>query len=448
MTAADGVITGVGQINGRFACIVAEDFTVMGGTFGLIHGKKKARAVEIANRDRLPIVWLLDGAGARAQEMIGEGLPEGPHLLDLARHSGLAPQIALVMGPSAGESSILASLCEFIVMVDGTSMLAAGGPPVVKAATGQDIHKDALGGPSIHCRVSGLADMRASNDAHAIEIAKAYLSYLPSNSYNWPPAYSCNDPVDRADEALLTLVPEDSRQTYDMKPVLRSVFDRDSFFEIGAEHAEMLIVGFARLDGHPVGVVANQTLVQAGAITAAAARKGRRFIDLCTAYHLPLIFFVDVPGVMPGPQAEKEGTLRPGLSLTYALAWSDVPRISVVLRKAFGYGGLAMGGGGNAGQTLVLAWPGAILGSLPAPSSVLAAHAEEIKAAADPEALKQKLLDRYSQCTGPFHAAAKANIDDVIDPRETRQRIIAALARTRAHRSPNPEPVYRRGIMP
>jgi acetyl-CoA carboxylase carboxyltransferase component len=333
-------------------------------------------------------------------------------------------------------------------MVEGISMLAAGGPPVVKAATGQDVDKEQLGGASIHCRVSGLAHNRAADETQAVAMAKRFLSYLPTNAWDWPPRTPSNDPADRADETLLTIVPDDARQPYDVKRVIHAVFDRDSFFEIGPDFATMMVTGLARVDGHPVGIVANQPIVQAGAITAASARKARHFIDLCNAYHVPLIFLQDVPGVMPGPQSEREGTLRPGLALAYALAWADVPRITVVLRKAFGYGSLAMGGGGKSGQTATFSWPGAVFGSLPARSAVLAAHARELEAADNPAALERELLERYSRSSGALHAAAQANIDDVIDPRETRARLAQTLAMARHRRSEDPKPVYRRGVMP
>jgi len=448
VTPADGVVTGSGRIEGRYAYIVAEDFTVKGGTFGIVHGQKKLRAVEIASRERVPIVWMLDGAGARAQEMIGEGLPEGPHYLAMARHSGIAPQVAVVMGPSAGDSSLIASLSEFIIMVEGTSMLAAAGPPVVKAATGQDIDKEALGGASVHCVLSGLADNAARDEIEAIDVARRFLSYLPTNAWCWPPAIAAQAPESEHAEALMAVVPDDPRQPYDMKRVIRALVDASSFLEIAPDHARMIIAGFARMAGHPVGIVANQPIVQAGAITAAAARKARRFIDLCTAYHVPLIFLQDVPGVMPGPQSEREGALRAGLALAYALAWSDVPRITVVIRKAFGFGACAMGGGGRSGQTLILCWPGAVLGSLPARSAVLAAHARELEKADDRRALEEALIANYGRAAGAFHAAAINNVDDIVDPRETRARLIEALALARNRRSRAPRPVYRHGVMP
>ncbi len=448
ITAADGVVVGLARIDGRPACIVGEDFTIMGGSYGIVHGRKKQRAAFIAYRERLPIVWLLDGAGARAQDMIGEGLPAAPHYAVMARHSGRAPQVAVVMGPSAGESSLAASQCEFIIMVDKISMLAAGGPPVVKAATGTDVTKEELGGTQVHCRESGLADNIAVDEEAALLQARCFLSYLPNNAWAYPPHWPTDDPVERREEALLNILPKDSRQPYDMKKVIDLVVDRESFFEIKPEHATMMITGFARMDGHPVGIVANQPLVLAGAISAKAAHKARHFIDLCSAYHVPLVFLMDVPGVMPGVQSEREGTLRPGLALNYSIAWADVPKVTVILRKAFGYGAMAMGGGEAAGNIAILAWPDADFGSLPPSSAVLAAHSAELDAAEDRDALFEELMENYRQCSGAFHAAITFSVDDVIDPRETRPRIIRALSFARNRRHEPPEPVARYGVMP
>lgn len=447
VTPADGVVFGFGKIAGRMVCVIAEDFTVKGGTFGIIHGRKKLRAIDIAHRERVPVIWIQDGAGARAQEMIGEGLPAGPHYLVMARHSGTAPQVSIVMGPSAGDSSLIASLCEFIIMVEGTSMLAAGGPPIVKAAMGKDVFKEELGGSDVHCRISGCADNVARTEEEAITMARRFLSYLPGNAWEYPPHQPSDDPIERADEDLISILPDNPRTPYDMKRVISAVVDRESFFEIKPLFAPMVITGFARMDGHPVGIVANQPKVMAGTITEKAARKIRHFIDLCTAYHLPLVFLQDVPGVLPGPDSEREGTLRSGLAITYALAWSDVPKITVVIRKAFGYGACAMCGGGS-GQTVTLAWPCADFGSLPPESAVLAAHTREIEAATNPEQLKRELMENYERSSGAFHAAGIFTLDDVIDPRETRLRVIQALELARQRRTMPAQPAARCGVMP
>lgn len=443
----DGVVTGFGRIDGRYVGVVAEDFTVLGGSEGLTHLNKKVRMVEIATQEKVPIVWLMDGAGARAEEFIGEGLPAVYSHIKIARLSGLAPQVAAIMGPSAGDSALVASLMEFIIMVKGTGMMAAGGPPVVFTATGEMVSKEELGGSHVHCHVSGVADNEVADDREALQTIRRYLSYLPSNAWQYPPSIPCDDSPDRMDEELASIVPDSPRQAYDMRRVINCVVDLGSFFEIKPHFAPMMVTGFARLGGHAVGIVANQPKVYAGAITAKAGQKQRHFIDLCSAYHLPLIFLVDVPGVMVGPQAEREGALRQGLSVAYSLAWADVPLITVVIRKAFGFGGSAMCGYG-AKQVLTLAWPGADFGSLPIDGGVLASHGAELAAAEDPEALKKQLEESYKGYCGPYPAAAKFNIDDVIDPRETRPRIIRALELALSRRSEPPGPVYRRGVMP
>ena len=447
ITPTDGVITGFGKIDGRPAGVVAEDFTVLGGSVGLTHGMKKVRIVEIATREKVPVVWLLDGAGARAEEFIGEGLPAVFHHLKIARLSGVAPQVGVVMGPCAGDSSLVGSLLEFIIMVKGHGMLAAGGPPVVLSATGEKVTKEELGGPQIHCRISGVADNQAEDDGGAIRMAKKYLSYLPSNAWQYPPSIESSDDPDRREEELLHILPEKPKRPHDMKRIIRCVADRDSFFEIKPDFAPMMVTGFARMEGHPVGIIANQPIVYAGAITAKAAQKERHFIDLCSAYHLPLLFLVDVPGVMTGPQAEKEGALRFGLAVAYSLAWADVPKVTVVIRKAFGFGGCAMCGFG-AKQTLTLAWPTVDFGSIPVDSGVLAAYSAQLAAAKDPEALRKELEEKYLEYCGPYPAAGIFNIDDVIDPRETRPRVIRAFRLARERRCAPPGPAMRWGVMP
>jgi acetyl-CoA carboxylase carboxyltransferase component len=447
ITPADGVITGFGRIDGRRAGVIAEDFTVLGGSEGITHAMKKIRMVEIATQERVPLVWLLDGAGARAEEFIGEGLPAVFHHLIIARMSGVAPQVGVVMGPSAGDSSLVGSLLEFIIMVKGTGMLAAGGPPIVLTATGEQVSKQELGGVEVHCVISGVADNPAEDDKDAILVAKRYLAYLPSNAWEYPPSVPPNDDPERKDDELVEILPSNPRQPYDMKRIINCIVDKGSFFEIKPLFAPMMITGLARMNGHPVGIVANQPLVYAGAITAKAAQKERHFIDLCSAYHIPLVFLVDVPGVMTGPESEREGALRYGLAVAYSLAWANVPKITVVIRKAFGFGGCAMCGYG-AGQTLTLAWPTADFGSLPMSGGLLAAYGAELAAAKNPETLKKQLEEAYKKYCGAYPAAAIFNVDDVIDPRETRPRIIRALDLALSRRSVPPSPVMRHGVMP
>ncbi|NDG38039.1 MAG: hypothetical protein EBY28_01250 [Betaproteobacteria bacterium] len=444
ITPADGVVAGFGKIGGRFAALVAEDFTVKGGSHGVINAKKKLHMVQMARRERVPLVWMVDGAGARGQELMNDGLPDVTHFLEIARLSGTAPQVSLVLGPCAGDSALVGAATEFIVMREGTGMMAAGGPPVVKAATGQDVSKEDLGGSEIHAKLSGIVDRVAKTDEEAIDLARAFLSYLPTNAWAYPPQTAASEPEDIDLDRVL---PDNPRRGYDVKQVIRGIVDAGSFFELKPDWARMLVTGLGRIEGHSVGIVANQSMVYAGAITASAARKARRFIDLCSAYHIPLVFLQDVPGVMTGPQAEKEGALREGLAVVYALAWSDVPKVTIVLRKAFGFGACAMGGWGGE-QSLIAAWPTADFASLPVSGGVAAAFKTEIAAADDPAAMQREIEARFKDGTDPFNSAARFTVHDVIKPSETRQRVKLALELSRNRRTQSPAPVARYGVMP
>jgi acetyl-CoA carboxylase carboxyltransferase component len=296
----------------------------------------------------------------------------------------------------------------------------------------------------MHCSVSGVADNEAETDEEALALARRFLSYLPHNAWSYPPRA---EPCEAEPADLDAIVPAELRRPYDMRKLIRAVVDRGSFFEIKPAYARMMLTGFARLDGHPVGVIANQPMVYAGAITAAAADKARHFVELCSAYHVPLLFLQDVPGVMTGPQAEREGTLRAGLALVHSLAWADVPKVTVVVRKAFGFGACAMGGWGGE-QSLVVAWPTADFASLPVQGGVAAAFKSEIEAAPDPEAYRRELEARFAVGTGPLNAAARFTVHDVIPPRETRRRVLRALELARSRRSEAPAPVPRYGVTP
>jgi acetyl-CoA carboxylase carboxyltransferase component len=444
ITPSDGVVMGFGLIDGRHVCVVGEDFTVKGGSHGVINARKKLHAIQMARRERVPLIWLLDGAGARGQELMNDGLPDVTHFLEQARLSGTAPQIGLVLGPCAGDSALVAAGSEFVIMRKGTSMMAAGGPPVVKAATGIDVTKEELGGSSIHTRISGVADNEAETDEEALALARSFLSYLPQNAWCWPergvPAEPEEIDIDR-------IVPVQKRRAYDMKILIRGIVDAQSFLEIKPEYAKMMITGFARMDGHPVGFIANQPMVHAGAITTAAAKKAQHFIELCSAYHVPLVFLEDVPGVMTGPQAEREGTLRAGLSLVNSLAWSDVPKVTIVIRKAFGFAACAMAGWGGE-QSYIAAWLTADFASLPVSGGVAAAFKREIEASPDPAQAQREIEARFSGGTGPYNAAARFTVHDVIAPQETRGRILHALSLSRSRRTQNPAPVAKYGVSP
>lgn len=444
LTPADGVVMGFGKIDGRLVCVIGEDFTVKGGSHGVINARKKLHGIQMSARERVPLIWLLDGAGARGQELMNDGLPDVTHFLDLARLSGIAPQVGLVLGPCAGDSALVGAGAEFVVMRKGTAMMAAGGPPVVKAAIGIDITKEELGGSEVHCRISGVADNEADTDEAALDMARNYLSYLPQNAWSYPPRGA---PRNAELIDLDTVVPPQNRRAYDMRRLVRGIVDAGSFFEIKPGFARMILTGFARMDGHPVGIIANQPMVHAGAITTGAAQKARHFIEICGAYHVPLVFLQDVPGVMTGPQAEREGALRAGMAVVSALAWAAVPTITVVVRKAFGFGACAMAGWGG-GQSLVVAWPTADFASLPVQGGVAASFKREIAEAPDPDAALREIEARYAGGTGPMNAAARFTVHDVIPPNETRPRILHALELSRARRSESPTPTPRYGVTP
>jgi acetyl-CoA carboxylase carboxyltransferase component len=447
-TPADGFILGYGRIDGREVLVGAEDFTVMGGSVGTSGLLKRERLLELGHQTKVPVVWLFDGSGARASEYVRAGWVGGPHFATMSRLSGIVPQVVGVMGPCAGDPALMAPLADFVVMVRGTSMMAAGGPPVVEAAIGERVSKEELGGSSVHCYVSGVADNEADDDQHCLRLIRDYLAYFPTNVWALPPRVETGDDPERRDEELLAIVPRDRKRPYDMQRVLRHLVDRDSIFEIKPTYCRSVITCLARMDGEVVGVVASQPLHLAGMIDGPAADKMAHFIQLCDAFHVPLVFLSDVPGFMTGKVSEREGTLRRGLRIAYALAWSTVPKVSVVLRKAYGMGAVAMCGH-RGGQVLTLVWPSGEFGALPVGGGVSAGHRAAIESADDPEGKRAALEDYYHQFGGAFSTAETFGFDDLIDPRDTRPLIIRALRAARAGRAATPlGPKLRHGITP
>ena len=448
-TPADALVTGFGCIHGRPVCLYAEDATLFGGSLSEVNFTKRKRMIALATRERVPLILLLDGAGFRAQSMLDvvEGAPSIGHTLALAQASGNAPTVGVVMGACAGESALNAALAEYAIMVKGTGMIAAGGPPVVKASTGVEVTKEELGGASVHAEITGMIDNVVEDDAGAITAVKKLLSYLPTNAWAYPPSTTPRNAKTGAAVMIEKILPEHPRKPYDMHDVIDCIVDEGSFFETKETFGKALVTGFARLNGHPIGVMGNQPLVNAGALSAAEAQKARKFIDYCNAYHVPLVSLTDTPGVMTGPVSEREGSLKYGLGAAYALAWADIPVFSVILRKAFGFGGALMAGSAGP-QTVALAWPTADFSSLPPNSAIEAAHKKELEAAEDPDALYADLMAQYQTFGGPYPAAGVLNIDDVVAPSETRARLIQALETTMARRSEAPGPVLRAGVMP
>jgi acetyl-CoA carboxylase carboxyltransferase component len=446
-TPADGIVIGHGRIDGREVLLGAEDFTVMGGSVGVVGMKKRERLLQLAHQCRLPVIWLIDGSGARAGEWVRAGWVGGAHFAQMARLSGVAPQIVAAMGPCAGDPALMAPLADFVLMVKGTSMLAAGGPPVVEAAIGEKVSKEDLGGSSVHCYHSGVADNEATDDSDCLRQIKRYLAYMPANAWQWPPAEEPADDPERRDDELATIIPKNRKRPYDMQRVIHAIVDRDSIFEIKPGYARSVITALARLDGQVVGVVANQPLHLGGTIDGAAADKMTHFIQLCDAYHIPLVFLTDVPGFMTGKASERDGTLRRGLRIAHVLSFIAVPTITIVLRKAYGMGAVAMCGHGS-GQILTLVWPSGEFGALPIEGGVSAGHKSVLESAQDPESKRRELEEYYRQFGSVFETAATLNFDDLIDPRDTRPRLIRALRAAVAGRTEPPAPRTRHGIMP
>jgi acetyl-CoA carboxylase carboxyltransferase component len=414
----------------------------MGGSVGTVGMLKRHRIIGLAERLRVPIVWLFDGSGARANEWMRAGWAGGPHFPAMARLSGIVPMVAGIMGPCAGDPALMAALCDFVVMVRDTSMLAVAGPPLVRAATGVQIGIQELGGVDVHVRRSGVADNAAADDEECVALLRRYLSYFPTNAGAPPPAVVATDDPERRDEALRSLVPRESRRPYDMRVLLNAIADTDSVIEVKPEYAGSLLTCLGRIEGHSVGFVANQPLRMAGALDARASDKLTRFVQLCDAFHLPLVFLTDVPGLMVGRDAELAGTLRHGVRIAHAFAFATTPMVSVIVRKAYGMGAVAMCGQG-AGQVLTLAWPSGDFGAMPLRGGVEAAHGGEL-ASTDRRAVESL----YDGVGDPLSAAAAFNFDDLIDPADTRPRIARWLRAARAGGRTPSAPVTRTGIMP
>ncbi len=446
-TPADGVVTGWGRINGRFASVIAYDFTVMAGSMGRTAEVKCNRARELAYTKRFPMLWLIDSAGARIQEAIGSKSFAGSGLLfrEESIMSGVVPQIAAMMGPGAAGTAYIPALADFVPMVKGTSHMALGGPPLVKAVVGEDITAEELGGSKVHCEISGCGDLEVPDDRACIQAIKDYLAYFPSNNTERPPGVPCDDPAERRAEDLLTLVPDSPRRAYDVKKVIRAVVDHGVFFEIKPAWAKNIVVGLGRLAGASVGIVANQPMVLGGALDVDAADKAARFIMLCDAFNVPLVFLQDVPGFMVGSKVERAGIIRHGAKMLYAVSEATVPKLTVVLRKAYGAGYFVMCGRGYE-PDVILAWPTAEISVMGPEGGTNIIFRKEIAGAARPEEERARRVAEFRRLINPYLAAGAALIDDVIDPRETRPVLIRALEMAQTKQIARPWKKH--GVMP
>jgi len=431
-TPADGVVTGHGEIEGRQAWVIAYDFTVMAGSMGAIGEQfKAARVRELALRYRKPIVWLLDSAGARIQEAAGSTFAgTGWLFAEQVVMSGVIPQVAAMLGPCAAGTAYIPGLADFVPMVKGTSSMALGGARLVKAATGEDVSDHDMGGSQVHCYESGVGDNEVENDADCIATVRHFLSYLPSSNTEGPPFVDTGDIGDRTVEGLEKIVPVNPRSAYDVRKVVKAVFDRDSWFEIKPTWAKNIVVGFARAGGHAVGIVANQPMQKGGVLDSDAADKAARFIRMCDAFNVPLVYLMDVPGFMVGSQVEKEGIIRHGAKMLYATSEATVPKVTVIMRKAYGAGYYVMNGKGYQPDVIV-AWPFAEISVMGPEGAVNIIFNKQVDASDNPEATRRQLVETIRAQINPYLAAGWAMIDDVIDPAETRRVIIQGIAQAR-----------------
>jgi methylmalonyl-CoA decarboxylase subunit alpha len=431
-TPADGVVTGHGEVEGREVWVIAYDFTVMAGSMGAVGEQfKAARVRELALRYRRPIVWLLDSAGARIQEASGSTFAGTGYLFyDQVVMSGVIPQVAAMLGPCSAGTAYIPGLADFVPMVKETSSMSLGGARLVKAATGEDVTDHDMGGSQIHCYESGVGDNEVADDHECITMVRRFLSYLPSSNSDEPPYRDTGDAADRSVDGLEKIVPTNPRAAYDVKRVIKAVFDRNSWFEIKPSWAKNIVVGFARAGGHSVGVVANQPMQKGGILDSDSADKAARFIRMCDAFNVPLVYLMDVPGFIVGSQVEKEGIIRHGAKMLYATSEATVPKVTVIMRKAYGAGYYVMCGKGYQ-PDLIVAWPLAEISVMGPEGAVNIIFNKQIEASSNPEETRARLIDTVRTQINPYLAAGWAMIDDVIDPAETRRVIIRGIEQAR-----------------
>ncbi|MFC0530010.1 acyl-CoA carboxylase subunit beta [Phytohabitans kaempferiae] len=446
---ADGMITGIGRVGGRFVAVAAQDFSVYGGSFGPYGSLKVHRLLEHCLNQGIPLVLLLDSGGHRIQggQDSWHFARGGTFFQDLAALSGWVPIVAAVMGEGFAAATNLAGLADFVVMVRGIATMGIAGPLLVKAATGGDISKEELGGAAAQVDVNGLAHLGVDTEEQALDAVRRYLSYLPSNARERPPVAATGDPRDRRSEVLAEIVPADTRKPYDVRRVITEIADRESVFEIQPKWGANAVTAFARMDGRPVGFIANQPMRLGGMITAQACEKIARFIAICDAYGLPLLYLIDVPGFAIGPSAEKSMLGRRSAKLVFELAHATVPRISLVLRKGYGMAYFAMAGGQGFVSDASLAWPTAEICPMSIEGSVDVAYRKDYEAAPDPAARRAELVAEMRRAITPLRAAGGLGVDDIIEPADTRRYLNDILSRAGGRR-PNRMPPKYRAISP
>jgi acetyl-CoA carboxylase carboxyltransferase component len=427
--AADGAVTGIGQVDGRRVAVAAYDFTVLAGSMGRIGEQKIKRMRELALRQRIPMVWLLDSAGARIQAQSGSTFAGmGDLFREQVTMSGVVPMVAAMLGHCAAGTAYIPGLADFVPMVKGTSSMALGGRHLVKAAVGEDVTEEEMGGSAVHTKISGCADLEVGDDRECLATVREYLSFFPSNNREDPPVRPTDDPVDRSVTELYDIVPTAPRRAYDVRKVVRAVVDDENVFWIKPEWAKNIVTGLARVGGRPIGVLANQPMVLGGALDVNAADKAARFVWLCDAFNIPLVFLHDVPGFIVGSSVERQGIIRHGAKMLFAVSEATVPKISVILRKSYGAGYFVMNGFGYEPDYIV-AWPTAEIAVMGPDGAVNIIHRRTLEAVPEEERAQRRLelAEDVRRNIDPFIAAGHGLIDDVIDPAETRAAIWRGL---------------------
>jgi propionyl-CoA carboxylase beta chain len=436
----DGVVTGYGTVDGRPVCVFAQDFTVFGGSLGEVFGEKIVKVMDLAMKTGCPVIGINDSGGARIQEgVVSLGL-YGEIFLRNVHASGVIPQISLIMGPCAGGAVYSPAVTDFTVMVDQTSHMFITGPDVIKTVTGEDVGMEDLGGARTHNTKSGNAHYLAADEEDALEYVKALLSYLPSNNLDEAPVYDAEASlaVTEDDEALNTLIPDSANQPYDMHRVIEAVLDDGEFCEVQALYAQNIIVGFGRVEGRSVGIVANQPMHFAGCLDIAASEKAARFVRTCDAFNIPILTFVDVPGFLPGTGQEWDGIIRRGAKLIFAYAEATVPKLTVITRKAYG-GAYDVMGSKHLGADLNFAWPTAQIAVMGAQGAVNILYRQELRDAEDPAAVRAELIQEYEDAlANPYIAAERGYVDAVIQPSATRSQLVRGLRVLRTKRETLP----------
>jgi propionyl-CoA carboxylase beta chain len=424
----DGVVAGHGRVDGRPVYAFAQDFTVFGGSLSETNAAKIVKIMDLAVRMGAPIVGLNDSGGARIQEGVASLGGYADIFLRNTLASGVVPQISAIMGPCAGGAVYSPAITDFNIMVEGTSYMFVTGPDVIKTVTQEEVSKEELGGAMTHNVKSGVAHFAVADDRECVALIRELLGYLPSNNLDDPPRRTTSDPADRAEASLDSLVPEQPNQPYDMHDLIGSVVDDGAFLEVHRHFAQNIVVGFARLAGKPVGVVANQPAVLAGCLDIDASVKGARFVRFCDAFNIPLITFEDVPGFLPGVRQEHGGIIRAGAKLLYAFAEATVPKITVITRKAYG-GAYCVMASKHIRTDFNYAYPTAEIAVMGPEGAVNVLYRRELQAADDPAALRAKLVKEFREkLANPFVAAARGFVDEIIQPRQTRTKLISALA--------------------